>query len=106
MELLQLIASYMKPIAEIILGVFTIWGTCLTIKIHRYTQRKEKIQGLANKLLAFYCLEQEYLDALTKGKGVPQKNVQVEMRKRAEKNAKNINQVYPDMSPSAIKDYL
>ena len=77
-------------------------------------EKKSKIKAkldetkkkLANQVIAYYCLEQEYLDVLSQKKAEPKQNIQIEMRKRAEKHDKNTNQVYPDMTPSDAKSYL
>lgn len=52
MEILEIVASYLKPIAEILLGVLTIYGTYLTVKIHKYTKRRDALQNMADQVIA------------------------------------------------------
>ncbi|MBO4613080.1 MAG: hypothetical protein J5671_07940 [Bacteroidaceae bacterium] len=106
LQIIQIVASYLKPIAEIFLGVLTIFGTFLTVKIYRFTKRKETFQSLAEQTMAYYCLEQEYLAVMQNRKDAPPKDIQVEMRKRAKEHEKNINHVYPNMQPNKLKEYL
>ena len=92
---LELLASYLRPISEILLGILAIYGTYLTVKIHKFTEKSGTVNKLAHQVLAYNCLEQELL-----------KELQKEMRQRAVNNEKNIGATYPDMTPSQAKQFI
>lgn len=105
-ELIISLASYLKPISEVLLGIFTISGTYLTIKIYRFTQKSETINFLARQILAYNCLEQELLKELSATSRKPIQSLQKEMRQRAAQNEKNLEAIYPDMTPSKARQFI
>lgn len=100
------LASYLKPISEILLGILAISGTYLTVKIYRFTQKSETINSLARQILAYNCLEQELLKELSDVSGKPIQSLQKEMRQRAAQNEKNLEATYPDMTPSRARQFI
>ena len=96
----------LSTIETIIELVITVGGVLFAFWIFLHDKRRDTIKLLVNQVIAYNCLEQEYLEVLSQKKEVPKKDVQVEMRKRAEKHDKNVNKVYPDMSPSDAKRRL
>lgn len=103
---LELLASYLRPISEILLGILAIYGTYLTVKIHKFTEKSGTVNKLAHQVLAYNCLEQELLKELSDKTGAPVPTLQKEMRQRAVNNEKNIGATYPDMTPSQAKQFI
>ena len=95
-----------NAIVTIIELFFTVGGSLFAFWIFLHDKRRDTIKLLANQAIAYNCLEQEYLDVLSKKKAIPGKDIKVEMRRRAEKHEKNVNNVYPDMKPSEAKKHL
>jgi len=96
----------LKTIETIIELCITVSGVLFALWLFLRDKRRDTIKQLANQVIAYNCLEQEYLEVLLHKKGTPEKDVKVEMRRRAEKHEKNVNKVYPDMKPSEAKRHL
>lgn len=96
----------LSTIEIIIELVITVGGALFAFWIFLRDKRRDTIKLLANQVIAYNCLEQEYLEVLSQKKGAPEKDIKVEMRKRAEKHEKNVNKVYPNMKPSDAKRHL
>ena len=96
----------LKTIETIIELCVTVCGCIFALWIFLRDKRRETIIRLVNQVIAYNCLEQEYLDVLSNKKDMPKQNIQVGMRKRAEKNPKNIGSTYPDMTPSTARKIL
>ena len=96
----------LSTIETIIELLITVGGALFAFWIFLHDKRRDTIKLLANQVIAYHCLEQEYLEVLSQKKGAPEKDVKVEMRKRAENHEKNVNKVYPDMKPSDAKRHL
>ncbi len=91
---------------ETIFGIFfTVGGAVLALWIYLHDKRRETIKNLADQVIAYNALEQEYLAVLQNQKESPTQSIQTEMRKRAMENEKNTNMVYPDMTPSKARKY-
>lgn len=91
---------------ETILGtLFTVGGVVLAFWIFLRDKRRDTIKTLADQVIAYYALEQEYLAVMQNQKEKPTQSIQTEMRKRAMENEKNTNMVYPDMTPSKARSY-
>lgn len=91
---------------ETIFGIFfTVGGAVLAFWIFLHDKRRETINILADQVIAYNALEQEYLAVLQNQKELPTQSIQTEMRKRAVENEKNTNMVYPDMTPSKARSY-
>jgi len=95
----------LKTIETILETFFTAGGAVLALWIYLHDKRRETIKNLAEQVIAYNALEQEYLAVLQNQKDTPQQSIQTEMRKRAVENEKNTNMVYPDMTPSKARSY-
>ncbi len=102
-ESLNLVADYLKPISEILLGIITIYGTCLAMKIHRYTKRAETNKKLAQQILAYKKLEQELVRELSEKTGKPEQTIKIESRKKI---LQDIDEIEMFMKPSEVRSYL
>ena len=96
----------LKTIETILELIITVSGAVFALWVFLHDKRRDTIKLLVNQVIAYNCLEQEYLDVLSNKKEAPKQGIQVEMRRRAEKHEKNVNQVYPDMTPSAAKNHI
>jgi hypothetical protein len=96
----------LKTIETILELCIMVCGALFALWIFLRDKRRDTIKQLANQVIAYNCLEQEYLEVLLQNKDAPKKEVKVEMRRRAEKHDKNVNKVYPDMKPSDAKRHL
>ena len=107
---MEITAVIISSITSIIVGLMSAIAYVKSNREEKKAKEKAKLdeikKKLADQVIAFYCLEQEYLAVLSNEKEAPDKNVKVEMRNRAKKHEKNINQVYPDMQPNEVKVYL
>ena len=107
---MELTTTIISSVATIIVAFMSSVAYVKSNREEKKVKEKAKLDEaktkLAYQVIAYYCLEQEYLSVLSNEKKAPAKNVQEEMRQRAVEHSKNINHIYPQMTPSDARKYL
>ena len=106
MNILNLLADYLEPISKVLLGALSIFGTYLTVKIYKYAKRAETNQKLAQQIIAYNCLEQELVEALSKETGESPQTIKIKMRQKVLHNTDSETDIDMFMKPSTAKNYL
>lgn len=96
----------LSSITSIIEMLIAVSGFVLVLKEYYKTKRNKTKKMLAEQVIAYYSEEQEaikWIEELSPDK-IP--NLQKELRKKAQNNEHNLNNIYPKLTAKQAEDYL
>ncbi|MBO7210024.1 MAG: hypothetical protein J6V44_03305 [Methanobrevibacter sp.] len=90
-EILNMIA----PIIEILIAVV---GFCIAVREYCKNKFNKAKKELIEQVSAYYYEEQEAVEWICQLTGENSKKIKMELRKRAQNNVENINNIYPKLT--------